>query len=278
MERKICSCSVAAIVAIFFVIVAALPAQGQGKKIVRISGAGLLSDVVVTMKEDFAKENTACSITVSGATTGIGFKKLLNGQAELAMMTRKATSEEVKLAEAKGIALSSKLIGKIGLAVITNAKNSVDSLTMEQLAKIFKGEITNWSQVGGPNEHIKVTTRAVPETGAGVLFQRVVLDGAPYSKEAQIMSSYGNTAKVCGRAFAIGYIPTTTIYFDKLHDRGAKIIRIKKDANSAPYQLGAGVARETLYPISVNFLLYWNSKQDSTCTAGFAEFCQRQVQ
>jgi phosphate transport system substrate-binding protein len=263
---------------VFLMVFAYCPAQAEDKKLVRISGAGLLSDVVQTMSEDFSKENPSCSFTVSGATTGIGFQKLLDGQVEIAMLTRKVTSEEAKLAEVKGIQLSSKLVGKIGLAVITNAKNSVNALTMEQLAKIFKGEITNWSQVGGPNEQIKVTIRAVPETGAGVLFQRVVLDGAPYSKDAQVMSSYSNTLAVCGKAFAIGYIPTTTVHFDKLSQRGAKIIKIKKDANSEPYQLSAGVARETLYPISVNFHLYWNAKQKGLCTDGFAEFCEKQTQ
>lgn len=265
---------------IIFVLVSfvACPTEAQEQKMVRISGAGLLSDVVENLHEDFDKSNPLCKLTVSGATTGIGFKRLIEGEAELAMMTRKVTSEEAKLAEARGVALSSKLIGKIGLAVVTSSKNTVNELTMDQLAKIFKGETTNWSQVGGPNESIKVTIRAVPETGAGVLFQDAVLKGAPYAKDAQVMSSYGTTLQVCGKSSAIGYIPTTTIHFDKLSERGAKIIRIKKDANSEPYQLSSGVARESLYPISVDFFLYWNSKKENPCITGFAEFCEKQTQ
>jgi phosphate transport system substrate-binding protein len=253
-------------------------AEGQEAKAVRISGAGLLADVVENLHEDFRRTNPLCRLTVSGATTAIGFKKLLDGETEMAMMTRKVTSEEAKAAEAKGVTLSSKFIGKIGLAMITNSRNPVKELTMEQLAKIFKGEITNWSQVAGPNEPIKVTIRAVPETGAGVLVQEVVLKGASYAKDAQVMSSYGTTLNVCGKSFAIGYIPTTTIHFDKLAERGAKIIPIKKDANSEAYQLGSGLARESLYPISVDFILYWNSKQENTCIKSFAEFCEKQTQ
>jgi phosphate transport system substrate-binding protein len=253
-------------------------ALGQDKKPVRIIGAGLLSDVVENLCEEFARTNPLCHLTVIGATTAIGFNKLLDGQAEMAMLTRKVTPEEAKLAEAKGIQLSSKFIGRIGLAVITSSQNTVNELTMEQLAKIFKGEITNWSQVAGPNEPIKVTIRAVPETGAGVLFQEVVLKGDPYAKDAQVMSSYATTLKVCGKSHAIGYIPTTTIHFDKLVERGAKIIRIKKDANAEAYQLSSGVARESLYPISVDFILYWNSKQENACIKGFAEFCEKQTQ
>ena len=194
------------------------------------------------------------------------------------MMTRKVTGEEAKLAEAKGVLLVSKYVGKIGLAVITNTKNTVNELTMDQLAKIYKGDIENWSQVGGPNEPIRVTIRAVPETGAGVLFQTIVLGGAPYTKNAQVMSSYATTAQVCGRSFAIGYIPTTTVHFEKLAERGAKILRIKKDEHSQPYQLGYGVARESLYPISVEFNLSWNSRQENPCVKGFADFCEKQAQ
>ncbi len=265
-------------VAIILMLAVPLSSQAQEKRGVRINGAGLLSEVVESNAEQFGKINPSCQYVVTGATTGIGFQSLVDGAAEIAMMTRKVTGEEAKLAEAKGVPLASKQIGKIGLAVITNAKNSVNELTMDQLARIYKGDIENWSQVGGPNEPIRVTIRAVPETGAGVLFQDVVLKGAPYAKNAQVMSSYATTAQVCGRSFAIGYIPTTTVHFEKLTERGAKIIGIKKDEHSKPYQLGYGVARESLYPISVEFNLYWNSKQENPCIKGFAEFCDKQAQ
>ena len=234
-------------------------ALAQGTGMIRISGAGLLSEVVEGYAGMYKKDAPNCSVTVTGATTGIGFQRLLEGNADLAMMTREATAEETKNAAAKGITLGSKYIGQIGLAVITNARNTVNELTMDQLAAIFKGEVTNWSQVGGPGEPIKVTMRAVPETGAGVLFQEKVLKGAPYAKDATIMSSYSTTVTVCGKSHAIGYIPTTTVHFDKMDERGVKILKIKKDANSSPYQLAAGVARESQYPISIPFHLYWNA-------------------
>jgi phosphate transport system substrate-binding protein len=278
MKAKMRSLSVFVAIGVIFICCNPLSVEGQDKTIVRISGAGLLSEVVETMTQDFRNASPACTITVTGSTTGIGFKKLLDGEVELAMMTRKVTPEEAKLAEAKGITLSSKFVGKIGLAVITTSKNTVSALTMEQLAQIFKGQITNWSEVGGPNEPIKVTIRAVPETGAGVLFQDVVMHGAPYGKDAQVMSSYATTLQVCGKSFAIGYIPTTTVHFDRLGERGAKVLKIKKDANSEAYQLSAGVSRETLYPISVDFYFYWNSRQENLCTRGFAEFCEKQTQ
>jgi phosphate transport system substrate-binding protein len=174
--------------------------------------------------------------------------------------------------------LGSKVIGYVGLAIVTNSKNPVNELTMEQVAKIFKGEISNWSQVGGPNEPIKVTNRAVPETGAGVLFQKKVLKGEAYAKDSIVMASYNTTVKVCGKSFGVGYIPTTTTYFDKLGERGVKILKIKQDANSAPFQLARGVSREASYPISIGVHLYWNAKSDNPCTKGLVEYLYDQTQ
>gem|GEM_PF-6796081 len=104
------------------------------------------------------------------------------------------------------------------------------------------------------------------------------MKGAPYAKDATVMSSYSTTVTVCGKSYAIGYIPTTTVHFDKMEERGVKILKIRKDANSAPYQLTSGVARETMYPISIPFHLYWNVTGLTPCIKGFVEACVKQTQ
>jgi phosphate transport system substrate-binding protein len=254
------------------------PIEAQNKKVVRISGAGALSDIVQTYSEGYMKKAADCSITVTGTSTGSGFQKLFAAGADLVMASRKISPEEAKTAEEKGIQLGSKYIGRVEIAIITNDKNTVDVLTMEQLAKIFKGEITNWKEVGGSDQPIKVTARAVPESGVGTLFQDVVLKGAPYAKSHVVMSSYITTLMVCGKSPAIGYIPTATSYFDRIGERGVKIIHLKKQADSSPYPLASGVAKETLYPISVPFFLYWNMKSENTCIKGFAEYAEEEAE
>jgi phosphate transport system substrate-binding protein len=248
------------------------------KSVVRITGGGALSDAVQSYSELYVKEAGNCSITVTGTTTGTGFKKLFDGEADMVMATRKITAEEARTAAEKGLSLTSTYIGQVELAIITNGKNTIHELTMDQLAKIFKGEITNWNQVGGPDKHIKVTTRGVPESGVGLHFQGVVLKGAPYAKGHLVVSSYNMALMVCGKSFAVGYIPTTTAFFDKIEERGVKVLNLKKQTGSAPYQLASGVTRESLYPISVGFLLYWNSKSDNPCIKGFAEFAAEQAE
>jgi phosphate transport system substrate-binding protein len=247
-------------------------AEAGEKQTVRVVGAGLLSEWLQEGAELYMKGSPDCSITIAGATTGVGVRRLMEGNSEIGALTRQLTAEEAKKAQEQGLVLSSKQIGYIGLAVITNNKNSVSELTMDQLAKIFKGEISNWSQVGGQNQPIKVTMRPVPETGAGVLFQRKVLNGAPYVNGAAVMTSYNTTVSVCSKSFGIGYIPTTTTYFDKLEERGVKIIRIRQDANSKPFQLAGGVSKDASYPISIGVYFYWNAKLDNPCAKGLVDF------
>jgi len=194
----------------------------QGKQAVRIDGAASLSDVIQTYSQLYMKQAPNCAITVTGTNPVLGFNKLIDGEADLAAVTRKITPEEAKRAQEKGLSLDSKYIGKVEIAVVTNDKNNADTLTMEQLARIFKGELTNWNEVGGPNEVIKVTTRAVQEEGVAMLFQDVVLKGAPFAKDHMVMSSYHMTLRVCGKSFGIGYIPTSTSFFDKLEDSGSR--------------------------------------------------------
>ena len=250
----------------------------QGKHAVRIDGAASLSEVIQTYAELYMKQAPNCAIIVTGTSTGVGFNKLIDGEADLAAVSRKITPEEAKRAQEKGLSLDSKYVGQVEIAVITNDKNSVGTLTMGQLAKIFKGEVTNWNEVGGPNEAIKVTARAVPESGVAVLFQDVVLKGAPYAKGHTVMSLYHMTLRVCGKSFGIGYIPTATSFFDKIEDYGVKIVNLKKDEHSAPYPLASGVTKETMYPISLSFFLYWNTKSENPCVKELVGFVEKQVE
>src|SRR5208337_15290 len=75
---------------------------------------------------------------------------------EVAMASRRATIREKEEEAAGGVELVEHLIGYGGIVILTDPSNSVEQLTLEQVQKIFKGEYTNWSQVGGPNRFISV--------------------------------------------------------------------------------------------------------------------------
>lgn len=90
---------------------------------------------------------------VSHTTTHDSFKRLLKGEVDL-IFSVPISEEQQKMADEAGITLFMEPVAKEGFVFVVNSENPVDSLTSEQLRKIYSGEITNWSEVGGNDELI----------------------------------------------------------------------------------------------------------------------------
>ena len=90
---------------------------------------------------------------VSHTTTHDSFKRLIGGEVDL-IFSVPISEEQQKLADEAGVTLFMEPVAREGFVFVVNAENPVDSLTSEQLRKIYSGEITNWSEVGGNDEPI----------------------------------------------------------------------------------------------------------------------------
>ena len=86
------------------------------------------------------------------------YVKLINGEVDLIVVTE-PSEDELALAKEKGVELEIIPVIKDGFVFYVNGNNVVDNLTIEQIQKIYTGEITNWSQVGGENIEIKAYQR-----------------------------------------------------------------------------------------------------------------------
>jgi phosphate transport system substrate-binding protein len=256
----------------------AIVCEAQEKKTHKVGGANLFADVFEGFSETYQKTNNNCRPLMLGSTTGRGISEFINGDVPVVWASRAMNSKEKEQATANGLQVSERQIGKTALAVVTNAKNPVSELSMEQLRKIFAGEITNWKDVGGTDEPIRVTIRAVPETGAGVLFQQVVLKGAPYAPQAQVMQAYRTTLAVVGKSQAIGYIPTASVYYKKMSEEGIKEIKIKLEEGAQAINAPAGLIKESTFPISIPLILIWNEKATDSCISNYVDFVDRAVE
>ncbi len=90
---------------------------------------------------------------VSHTTTHDSFKRLIKGEVDL-IFSVPISAEQRKMADDAGVKLFMEPVAREGFVFVVNANNPVNSLTQEQLRKIYSGEITNWSQVGGNDEEI----------------------------------------------------------------------------------------------------------------------------
>jgi phosphate transport system substrate-binding protein len=97
------------------------------------------------------------------------------------------------------------LVAKDALSVYLNPENPVKELSLEQLRRIYSGEIINWRAVGGRDQPISVLIRP-PNSGTHLYFREHVLGGAPYSDRAQIVATTDNMVDgVSASPEAIGY-------------------------------------------------------------------------
>lgn len=90
---------------------------------------------------------------VSHTTTHESFKRLINGEVDL-IFSVPISDEQKKMADEAGVKLFMEPVAREGFVFVVNGSNPIDSLTQDQLRKIYSGEITNWSQVGGNDEKI----------------------------------------------------------------------------------------------------------------------------
>lgn len=138
---------------------------------------------------------------VSGLGSSAGIEAVMNGTADIATSSRDLTADE----EASGL-LKKTVIAHDGIAVIVNPDNPVSQLSLDQLRGIFAGQITNWSELGGPDETILVVNRD-EASGTREAFKTIVMQGTSFDKRAAVLPGTGQVRDVVSRTKnAIGYI------------------------------------------------------------------------
>jgi phosphate transport system substrate-binding protein len=107
-----------------------------------IGGSTTVFPIVEKAKDEFVRLYPDISITVSSTGSGAGIISVAQGTVDIGMSSRDLKSSESNLGLVKYV------IAKDGIAIIVNPENTyIDSLTMEQLKAIYKGEITNWEDL-----------------------------------------------------------------------------------------------------------------------------------
>jgi phosphate transport system substrate-binding protein len=139
--------------------------DGQGQNI-SVNGSTSVQPLAEELAKAFNTKNSKVRIDIQGGGSGVGIKSANDAVVDIGMSSRNLKEEEKNLREFK-IAID-------GIAVIINPTNGITNLTMEQIQKIYTGEITDWSQIGGKSGKITIVTR---EEGSGTRGAFVELTG-----------------------------------------------------------------------------------------------------
>ena len=113
----------------------AAPLSGK----VSTNGSTSMEKVMGALIESFAEVESGVTVTYDPTGSGSGVEAASNGSADIGLASRGLKDEE----KAKG--LTETVVAKDGIAIVVNKENAVDDLTVDQIAAIAKGEITNWS-------------------------------------------------------------------------------------------------------------------------------------
>ena len=165
---------------------------------VATNGSTSMEKVIGALSEQFMADNGGVTVTYDATGSGAGIEAASNGSADIGLSSRALKDEET----ASG--LVGTTVALDGIAVIVNAGSKVADLTVEQIAKIFTGEITDWSQLGGEAGTISCIGR---EAGSGTRdgFESITKTKDACKMDQELTSTGAVIEAVAGNPNAIGY-------------------------------------------------------------------------
>ena len=180
------------------------PAEESVSGVVNVSGSTSMESVVLALGEAFKEMYPDVTVNYSGTGSGAGVEAAQTGTSDIGLSSRELKEEETAAGAVANV------VAKDGVAVIVNPANGVEDLTVEQIADIFSGKITNWSELGGEDMEIAVYGR---EAGSGTrgAFEEIVgvVDACQLTNE---YSSTGDlVGNVAGNENAIGYASLSAV-------------------------------------------------------------------
>lgn len=177
-------------------------AETEVKGTVSTNGSTSMQKVISTLSEQFMNENDGITVTYDPTGSGTGIEAVKNGSTDIGLSSRKLKDSESGLT-ATTVALD-------GIAIIVNKDSKVEDLTVEQIAGIFTGEITNWNEVGGDDLEISCIGR---ESGSGTRdgFESVTKTSDKCKLAQELTSTGAVISAVQNNKNAIGYASLSAV-------------------------------------------------------------------
>ncbi len=169
---------------------------------VSTNGSTSMEKVIGALSEQFMADNSGVTVTYDATGSGTGIESASNGSCDIGLSSRALKDTETGLV-ATTVALD-------GIAVIVNKDSGVENLTVEQIADIYTGKITNWSEVGGEDLEIACIGR---ESGSGTRdgFESITKTSDSCVLSQELTSTGAVIEAVSNSKNAIGYASLSAV-------------------------------------------------------------------
>ncbi len=171
---------------------------------VATDGSTSMQKVIGALGEAFEQANKGVTFTYNPTGSGSGIQAVSEGRCDIGLSSRNLKDDE----KAKG--LKQTVLALDGIAVIVNPKNGVKNLSVDQIAKIYTGEIKNWKELGGADGEIVVIGR---EAGSGTRdgFESITKTAEKCKYRQELTSTGDVITTVSQNANAIGYASLSAV-------------------------------------------------------------------
>jgi len=237
-------------------LLGAVRAEEELNGTIQIKGSDTMVNLGQAWAEAFSKAHPGVSVAVTGGGSGTGFSALIGGTCDIAETSRTIKDKERKLAQQKGYDPQEFTVALDGLAVVVHPDNPVERLTIDRLADMFTGKVTNWKQVGGKDMAIVLLSREI-NSGTHIYFKEHVLRKGrkdifgEFSPMALLMpSSQAIAEEIAQNENAIGYYGVGYVTASQ------KVVAVAKDAAGDYVTPEVEDIISGRYPISRPLLMY----------------------
>lgn len=168
---------------------------------ITISGSTALQPLVEEAAAEFMAEHENAQISVQGGGSGTGLSQVFQGAVNIG-------NSDIFAEEKDGLDASQLVdhkVAVVGFAVVVNPANTLDSLSKDDLIKVFTGKVTNWKELGGPDEKIVLVNRP-KGSGTRAVFKAYALDGNEEAEGITQESSGAVRQTVAQTKGAISYL------------------------------------------------------------------------
>jgi phosphate transport system substrate-binding protein len=238
---------IAGLLAVVALGAAPMAGEAQAADKIVIEGSTTVGPIAKAFAKYYMQNNPGVNVTVSETGSGTGAKALVNNACDIACMSRPMKDKEFKAAVYGGVMPCAHVVAMDGIAIVVHPSNPVKALDMKTVQKIYKGEITNWKTLGGPDKEIVMCGRRT-DSGTYETFYKLVMKKEKIDAGCE---KHGSNAAVKNRVqqtpAAIGYVGLGFV------DRKVKALKVGGVMPSK------AAIRSGRYPIARPLYMYTNA-------------------